>query len=384
MQLERQPRGFRERPHAESQAEPATNLLYLAIMPAKPRARDLGIPFQGEPGPLNAITDVAGVEVGHCTLIKGEHVRTGVSTILPLGRAKATEAVPAAFFSLNGNGELTGSHWLEEVGMLEGPVLLTNTHSVGTARDACIRWLKAQSDAQFKWFLPVVGETFDGVLNDIDGFHVGPEHVREALEGAQSGPVPEGGVGGGTGMIAHGFKGGVGSASRKLASGHVLGVLVQANYGTREELTIRGVPVGLELADELRPVINAKPPEREGSIIIIIATDAPLLPQAVKRLARRASLGLARLGSVARDSSGDLFLAFSTETPRVEDGYELWRTLPHHHMNDLFAATVQATEEAILNALVVAEPMTGLNGNRVEALPHLRVQEILRKYGRLV
>ena len=360
----------------------------------KPRARLLGVPFDGNPGPLDAITDVAGVEIGYTTLISGEGplkvgvgpVRTGVTAILPRGHQDTLEKpVFAAGFSLNGNGEMTGAEWVEEGGFLEGPVMLTNTHSVGTVRDAVIKWRVAHGapDASgYWWSLPVVAETYDGYLNDVNGFHVRDEHAFHALDSAAPGPVAEGAVGGGTGMVCYEFKGGTGTASRRLdakAGGYTLGVLVQANCGLRRQLTIAGVPVGRDLD---------LPSGREddlGSIIIVIATDAPLLPHQLKRLARRASMGLARTGSVSGNGSGDIFLAFSTANPdaATPEGTARLEMLPNDRMNPLFDATVQATEEAIVNALVAAEPMTGRDGHHVPALSHERLRETLRKYGRL-
>ncbi|MCI0586349.1 MAG: P1 family peptidase [Planctomycetes bacterium] len=359
----------------------------------KPRARDLGVPFDGTPGPLNSITDVAGVEVGHATIVSGEGklevgkgpVRTGVTAILPRGKRSATDPAFAGWFSLNGNGEMTGTTWLEESGFLEGPVLLTNTHSVGVVRDAAIAWRVKQGGADatgYWWSLPVVAETWDGYLNDINGFHVKAAHVFEALEGARGGPVAEGNVGGGTGMICHEFKGGIGTASRRLdakAGGHTVGVLVQANYGLRHQLRVAGVPVGGEIPE------GALWSRENGSIIIVVATDAPLLPHQLKRLARRASLGLARLGSVSGNGSGDIFLAFSTANPgaAATEGIISLQMLPNDRTNPLFEATVEATEEAIVNALVAAETMVGIDGKKVVALPHDRLREVLRKYGRL-
>lgn len=354
------------------------------------RARDLGIPFDfGQPGRHNAITDVSGVEVGHVTLIEGEGVRTGVTAVLPRGSSpSAPDQCFAGYFSLNGNGEMTGTPWIEESGLLEGPVLLTNTNSVGVVRDAVIdyaarRFGTADAWGEPIWSLPVVAETWDGPLNDIYGRHVKAEHAVSAIEGARSGPVAEGNVGSGTGMVCYGFKGGIGSASRVLPAtdgGHTVGVLVQANFGLRHQLRIAGVPVGAELAHETPGAKDA------GSIIILVATDAPLLPHQLKRLARRASLGLARTGSVAGNSSGDLFLAFSTANPRAGDrgGSVSLAMIPNDRMGPLFEATVGATEEAIVNALVAARTMTGHKGHRVEGLPHDRVKEILRRHGRLV
>jgi D-aminopeptidase len=374
---------------------------------AKPRARDLGIPFEGTPGPHNAITDVAGVEVGHVTLISGEGklevgrgpVRTGVTALLPRGKSASATPVFAGFFSLNGNGEMTGTAWIEESGVLEGPILLTNTHSVGVVRDAVIAWQVRQLGPnlpQVHWSLPVVGETWDGWLNDLNGFHVKPEHVFTALDSARSGPVPEGSVGGGTGMICYEFKGGIGTASRRLAAdlgGHTVGVLVQANHGVRRQLLIAGVPVGREIGGGTRRFAGSDPHDlaglavgETGSILIFVATDAPLLPHQLKRLARRASLGLARTGAVSGNGSGDLFLAFSTANPTSTrgDGPPVsLQSLTNEGISPLFEATVAAVEEAIVNALVAGEPMTGRDGHHVEGLPVTRVQEILRAHRRL-
>ena len=372
-------------------------------IPAPPkvvRARDLGIPFDGTPGKFNAITDVPGVEVGYTTLISGEGklergkgpVRTGVTAILPRGLREMNDSVFAGYFSLNGNGEMTGTAWVEESGFLEGPIVLTNTHSVGVARDAVIAWRLAHGgpDAEgFAWSLPVVSETWDGFLNDVDGFHVKPEHVAHAIETAHGGAIEEGSVGGGTGMICYEFKGGTGTASRTAAAvavggpsdkkRYTVGVLVQANCGRRPQLTIRGVPVGREIPGSVYK-------EETGSIIIVIATDAPLLPHQLKRLARRASLGLAQTGSVSGNGSGDLFIAFSTANPHAADSSPPTRTIetmPNDLMNPLFTATVEATEEAIINALVNNHDMIGRDNHKVEALPHARVQQLLKEYNRL-
>jgi L-aminopeptidase/D-esterase-like protein len=355
----------------------------------KLRARDLGVPFEGTPGPLNAVTDVAGVEVGHTTLIAGEGklrvgegpVRTGVTALLPRGRASA-DPVFAGWFSLNGNGEMTGTAWVEESGFLEGPVMLTNTSSVGLVRDAVVKFYTRRAQAQQPWLLPVVAETYDGYLNDTHGFHVKEKDVFAALESARGGAVAEGSVGGGTGMICFEFKGGIGTSSRKLGAkegGHTVGVLVQANFGLREQLQVAGVPVGRAIPE------GAFWKRESGSIIIVVATDAPLLPHQLKRLARRASLGLARTGSVSGNGSGDLFLAFSTANAKAAraDGLARLEMLPNERMNALFEATVQATEEAIVNALVAAETMTGRDGHKVLALPHDRLREVLKKYNRL-
>jgi L-aminopeptidase/D-esterase-like protein len=351
----------------------------------RPRARDLGIPLEGTPGPLNAITDVKGVEVGHATLISGEGklqvgvgpVRTGVTAILPRGREN-TDPVMAGWFSLNGNGEMTGTTWIEESGFLEGPILITNTTSVGTVRDAAIKWFMTRGKQQQPWILPVVAETYDGYLNDTNGFHVKDKHVFEALDSARPGRVAEGNVGGGTGMTCFEFKGGIGTASRK-AGDYTVGVLVQANFGLRPQLRIAGVPVGQEITDQ------AFRSKENGSIIIAIATDAPLLPHQLKRLARRASLGLARTGSVAGNGSGDIFVAFSIANPEAAkpQGLVNLTMLPNERMNPLFDATVQATEEAIINALVAAETMVGRDGHTAIALPQERLKEVLRKYNRL-
>jgi len=363
-----------------------------------PRARDLQIPFSGTPGPFNAITDVEGVEVGHTTLIRGEGklqvgegpVRTGVTAILP--RGKKYDPVFAAWYSLNGNGEMTGTTWIEESGFLEGPVMITNTHSVGVVRDAVVQWgyqnhyfdpLPGAPDVY--WALPVVAETYDGILNDINGHHVTKEHAFAALNSAQSGPVAEGSVGGGTGMICHAFKCGIGSASRLVETpmgDYTLGVLVQANYGNRAELSIAGVPVGREITD-LMPEDPAGS-RGNGSIIVVVATDAPLLPHQLKRLARRVPMGLARMGSYASNGSGDLFIAFSTanEAAAGREEKQALEMIPNDQMNPLFLATVQATEEAITNALVAGRDMQGINGFRVYGLPHQRLQSILEKYQR--
>ncbi|MEN3369050.1 MAG: D-aminopeptidase [Verrucomicrobiota bacterium] len=374
-------------------------LLFVPLLdarePAQPavRARDLGIPFDGTPGALNAITDVSGVEVGYTTLISGEGkldvgkgpVRTGVTAILPRGRRSFDDPAYAGYFSLNGNGEMTGTAWVEESGFLEGPVMITNTHSVGVVRDATIAWRVAQSGPDptgFSWSLPVVAETWDGYLNDINGFHVKPEHVMHALDTAKAGPVEEGSVGGGTGMVTYEFKGGNGTASRvldKKNGGYVVGAFVQANCGRRPGLTIAGVPVGKEITE------NAVYSKETGSIIIVIATDAPLLPHQLKRLARRASLGLARTGSVSGNGSGDLFLAFSTANPHAADPAAPTHsvtTVPNDRLDAIFAATVEAVEEAIVNALVANQSMTGRDNHRVDALPHERVRALMKKYNR--
>ena len=360
---------------------------------SRPRARDLGVPFDGTPGPLNAITDVAGVTVGHATIIKGQGtlvvgqgpVRTGVTAIFPRGATNG-DPVFGGWFTLNGNGEMTGTTWLEESGFLAGPVMITNTHSVGVVRDAVIAWL-VHKGFEFDWSLPVVAETWDGSLNDINGFHVTKAHAFAALDSTHGGPVAEGNVGGGTGMICNQFKGGIGTASRRLPAdrgGYTIGVLVQCNYGSRARLSIAGVPVGQEIPD-LLPTRDTIPGER-GSIIIVVATDAPLLPHQLKRLAKRASLGVGRLGGTGGNPSGDIFVAFSTANPGAAkpDASVSVTMLPNERIDPLFQATIQATEEAIVNAMVAAETMTGINGMRVYALPHERLRAALRKYNRLV
>ena len=371
-------------------------LLVLAAAPldaqTRPRARDLGVPFDGTPGPLNAITDVSGVTVGHATIITGQGklvvgqgpVRTGVTAVFPRGATNG-DPVFGGWFTLNGNGEMTGTTWLEESGFLAGPVMITNTHSVGIVRDAVIEWL-IKKGFEFDWSLPVVAETWDGSLNDINGFHVTKQHTFAALDSARGGPVVEGNVGGGTGMICNQFKGGIGTASRRLPAdrgGYTVGVLVQCNYGSRARLAIAGVPVGQEIPD-LLPTRDSLPAER-GSIIIVVATDAPLLPHQLKRIAKRASLGIGRLGGTGANPSGDIFVAFSTANPGAAkpDATVSMTMLPNERIDPLFAATIQATEEAIVNAMVAAQTMTGANGLRVYALPHERLRAALRKYNRV-
>jgi D-aminopeptidase len=370
-------------------------LLFVTLSTAqtKPRARDLGVPFDGIPGPLNAITDVKGVEVGHTTLISGDGplkvgvgpVRTGVTAILPRGR-DSNDAVFAGWFTLNGNGEMTGTTWVEESGFLDGPVMITNTHSVGVVRDAVIAWKvkRGRPDPEgYWWSLPVVAETWDGYLNDINGFHVRPEHALHALDTAHGGPVEEGNVGGGTGMICDEFKGGIGTSSRVLDAkygGYTVGVLVQCNYGSRSELRIAGVPVGKEIPE------HTVYGNDTGSIIVVVATDAPLIPTQLKRLAKRVSLGLGRNGSYSGDGSGDIFIAFSTSNPGAAfpKGLHQLTMLPNDSLDPVFLATVQATEEAVINAMIAAETMTGINNRTVIALPHDRLREVLKKYNRLV
>lgn len=386
----------------------------------RPRARELGINLPGTPGPLNAITDVAGVEVGHATLIRGEGrlvrgegpVRTGVTAILPRGRT-GPDSVFAAWFSLNGNGEMTGTTWIEEAGVLEGPVLITNTHSVGVVRDAVFDWMSRNGRAPI-FALPVVAETFDGPLNDDLGFHVRPEHAFAALDGARGGRVQEGAVGGGTGMTCNGFKGGIGTSSRRVTVGdsvYTVGVLVQCNYGRRRNLRVDGVPVGEEIRDLLPCIANGLTPSRPwlagvpacasdqalledgplsrieglGSIIVIVATDAPLLPHQLKRMATRVSLGVGRMGGFGENSSGDIFLAFSTGNrgASTSEGVGEVRMLSNEEISPFFSATAWATEEAILNAMLVATTMTGADGFRVHALPHDRLVEVMRRHHRI-
>lgn len=384
---------------------------------AKPRARELGIPFNGTPGPLNAITDVTGVAVGQTTVIRGDGrlvvgrgpVRTGVTAIFPRGNS-SSEPVMAAWWTLNGNGEMTGTTWVEESGFLWGPVTITNTLSVGVVHDAVIEWAIKKKYDEFLWALPVTAETWDGGLNDINGLHVTKEHTFQALDAARGGRVVEGNVGGGTGMVCHSFKGGIGTASRKLpagAGGFTVGVLVQCNYGGRQRLSIAGVPVGPKIRGYEQCLSLATPPsdwkkelprcdapssgqaqaERQelGSIIAIVATDAPLLPHQLKRLAKRVSLGIGRMGGIGGDSSGDIFLAFSTANAGAANAdslvsVQMW---PNDRINGLFEATIDATEEAIVNAMVAAETMTGADGYRVYALPTDQVVSLLRAAGRI-
>ena len=370
----------------------------------KPRARDLGVPFDGVTGQFNAITDVKGVEVGYTTLISGDGkkaVRTGVTAILPQGK-NFTGRVFAAWHTLNGNGEMTGTTWVEESGGLGTPVLITNTHSVGTVRDAVIEWNARRGTGEGysgDFSLPVVAETYDGFLNDINGFHVKKENVFQALDAAKSGAILEGNVGGGTGMISHRFKGGTGTSSRVLEAkfgGYTVGVLVQANYGTRQFFSVAGVPVGKEITDllptvgketaSLLPSKGKAGDQGQGSIIVIVATDAPLLPHQLKRLAQRVSLGIGNVGGRGENSSGDIFIAFSTANAleiSKDQGLANLTMLPNEQINQLFRATAQATEEAILNAMVAAETTKGYNGNTVYALPHDRLKAILKKYNRL-
>ena len=368
------------------------SLTALTLAQTKPRARDLGVPFDGTPGAFNAITDVNGVEVGHTTLISGSGklkvgdgpVRTGVTAVLPRGK-DSHDPVFGGWFTLNGNGEMTGTTWLEDSGFLDGPVMITNTHSVGVVRDAAIAWRVKHGppdEEGYWWSLPVVAETWDGELNDVNGFHVKPEHAWHALDTAHGGAVEEGNVGGGTGMICNEFKGGIGTASRVLDAkfgGYTVGVLAQCNYGWRNQLRIAGIPVGREISE------HTFRSDDVGSIIVVVATDAPLIPTQLKRVARRVSLGLGRDGSYSGDGSGDIFIAFSTANAGAASskGVRDLKMLPNDQLNPIFLATVQATEEAVVNAMIAAETMKGINDFEVVSLPHDRLREVLKKYGRL-
>ena len=341
------------------------------------RARGIGLAFAGTTGPNNAITDVPGVSVGYETLIEGDSIRTGVTAILPRPKQDLATSVFAGCHSLNGNGELTGSHWIEEAGCCNGPITITNTHSLGTCRDASIQWMVEHLGVS-GWALPVAGETYDGTLNDINGFHIKPQHVFAAIDQASAGPIEEGSVGGGTGMICYGFKGGSGTASRVLTVANTavtLGIFVQANFGLTSQLTIAGVPVGRHLAK------THEAPER-GSIIAVVATDAPLLPHQLKRLTRRVGLGMGRSGAISGHGSGDLFLAFSTANEmahRNTDQLSSTQFIPDAQLDPLFEAVIQAVDEAILNAMVANETMTGFKGARVAALPIEAVLELMAR-----
>ena len=377
-------------------------LCAISIAQTKPRARDLGVPFDGTPGANNAITDVKGVEVGYTTLNSGsgdKAIRTGVTAILPQGK-NFNGRLFAAWHTLNGNGEMTGTTWIEESGGLGSPIMITNTHSVGIVRDAVIEWGAKKFPGEGysgDFSLPVVAETWDGFLNDINGFHVKKEHAFAALDSAKSGPIAEGNVGGGTGMAAHGFKAGTGTASRVLDArygGYTIGVLVQANYGARQLFTVAGVPVGREITDLQMKIgqpgmasMLKKTEEGAGSIIVVLATDAPLLPHQLKRIAQRISLGIGRVGGRGENSSGDIFIAFSTANAAEfakNDVVAKIDMLPNDRINMLFWATAQATEEAIINALVAAETTVGYKGNTIYALPHDRLQQVLKNYNRFV
>jgi len=356
----------------------------------KPRARDLGIPFEGTPGKHNAITDVDGITVGYSTIIEGDSARTGVTIIHPRGKSNH-DPVYAAWFPFNGNGEMTGSAWVEEGGFLEGPIGITNTHSVGVVRDTIIQW-QVENGTMFQpWSCPLVAETADGWLNDINGFFVKPEHVVKALENAESGPIEEGNVGGGTGMLCYEFKGGSGTASRKLPEklgGWTVGAFAQTNFGRRYQLTIAGVPIGNHLKENAVWTNGENPFVQDiGSLIVIIATDAPLLPHQLKRLAKRASLGMARTGALGGNGSGDIFMAFSTANPNAargaENGIASIQSVDNEHIDPLLGASAYATEEAIINSMVAAQDMTGRKGLSVKALPHDDLRKVLRNYNRL-
>ena len=369
----------------------------------KPRARDLGIPFAGITGKFNAITDVEGVEVGYSTIISGEGknilgkgpVRTGVTAIFPRGKASKFSPVFANWYSLNGNGEMTGTTWVTESGFLETPVMITNTNSVGEVRQAVLKWFVDTDWYQGeKWWYtyPVVAETYDGFLNDIYGFHVKEKHVLEAISDAKGGKIAEGNVGGGTGMMCLGFKGGTGTSSRVVQikdSTYTVGALVQANFGRRNSLTIAGVPVGLELKDTLNNELVLPPQsyrqEGDGSIIVVVATDAPLLPFQLKRIVHRVPLGIGKTGGYGTNGSGDIFIAFSTANSESFQRNEFSEAdmLPNDLISPLFEATVQAVEEAIINAMVAAETMQGIHGNKSYAIPHDLLIEILKKYHRI-
>ena len=356
----------------------------------KPRARDLGIPFDGKPGVHNAITDVAGVTVGYCTIIEGESARTGVTIIHPRGQ-NSHDPVYAAWFPFNGNGEMTGSAWVEEGGFLEGPIGITNTHSVGVVRDTIIRW-QVENDALFqRWSCPLVAETADGWLNDMNKFFVKPEHVIHALNTASSGEIAEGNVGGGTGMLCYEYKGGSGTASRRIPEkfgNWTVGAFVQSNFGRRYQLTVAGVPVGLHLKED-SPFTSGENPFRheDGSLIIVIATDAPLLPHQLKRLAKRASLGAARTGCLGGNGSGDIYMAFSTANPRAayggETGVVSVQSIANDHLDPLLYAAALASEEAILNSMIAADDLTGKDGVTIKAIPHEKLREIMKQYNRL-
>ncbi|MBP6286646.1 MAG: P1 family peptidase [Ferruginibacter sp.] len=373
-------------------------LIQYTAQAQKPRARDIGIPFDGTPGKFNAITDVAGVEVGYSTIISGTGknirgkgpVRTGVTAILPRGRNN--NPVFSNWYSLNGNGEMTGTTWITESGFLEGPIMITNTNSVGVVRDAVLKWyVKTGWYKEDFWYTyPVVAETYDGFLNDIYGFHVKEENAYEALDSAKSGFIKEGNVGGGTGMMCLGFKGGTGTASRVVKikdSTYTVGVLVQSNFGGKNNFSIAGVPVGRELRDTMNYEFKAPPSYEpgDGSIIVVVATDAPLLPHQLKRIAARVPIGVGKMGGRGENGSGDIFIAFSTANPSAfqRDKFTTLNELPNDFINPLFNATVQATEEAITNAMVAAETMEGINGNKAYALPHKLVRDVLKKYNRV-
>jgi D-aminopeptidase len=355
---------------------------------SKLRARELGIPFEGEPGALNAITDIKGIEVGYATIIEGNTIRTGVTIIHPRGKYNH-DPVYASHYAFNGNGEMSGAAWVDEGGLLEGPIGITNTHSVGIVRDTIIDWQIKQGAIFQKWSCPVVGETADGWLNDMNGFHVKAEHVWQAIESAESGQIAEGNVGGGTGMIAFEFKGGTGTSSRKLPDklgSWTVGAFVQANFGRRFQLTISGVSVGSHLTSDA-PFTKGENPfhQDDGSLIVILATDAPLLPHQLERLAKRATIGMARTGSLGGNGSGDIFLAFSTGNPGAANppsGIAQIEALSNERLDPLLFAGAYATEEAIINAMIAAETMTGREGLTIKALPHDELRKIINQFGR--
>jgi D-aminopeptidase len=374
-------------------------LVQTSIFSQKPRARDIGIPFNGVTGPFNAITDVKGVEVGYSTIISGQGkntrgkgpVRTGVTAILPRGRNN--NPVYANWYTLNGNGEMTGTTWITESGFLETPIMITNTNSVGVVRDAVLKWFVRTGwyKEDFWYTYPVVAETYDGFLNDIYGFHVKESNAYEALDSAKSGLIKEGNIGGGTGMMCLGFKGGTGTSSRVIKikdSTYTVGVLVQSNFGSKRNLNIAGVPVGKELKDTMNYEFKAAPSYRQdgdGSIIVVVATDAPLLPHQLKRIAARVPLGIGIVGGRGENSSGDIFIAFSTGNVSAfnRKDFTTLQQLPNDLINPLFDATVQAVEEAIINAMVAADTMEGINGNKAYGLPHKLVIDLLKKYNRI-
>lgn len=375
-------------------------LTSIQLFAQKPRARDLGVLFEGNTGTYNSITDVKGVSVGHSTIIVGDGqnklgqgpIRTGVTAIFPSGKKK--KPLFANWYSLNGNGEMTGTTWITESGFLETPIMLTNTFSVGTVSQATLKWMvdTSWSEDDWWWAFPVVAETYDGFLNDIYGFHIKEKNVLEAINNTSTTQVEEGNVGGGTGMMSFGFKSGIGTSSRILKfpdTTYTVGVLVQSNFGDRKRFRIDGVPVGEELKDTLNIVFNAPPESKrkngDGSIIVVVATDVPLLPHQLRRVAQRVSIGIGKLGGIGANGSGDIFIAFSTanQDAYIREGKTTVETISNDWMNDVFEATIQAVEEAVINAMIAAETMEGNNGNKVYALPHEKLIEIMKKYNRI-
>lgn len=375
-------------------------LTSIQLFAQKPRARDLGVLFEGNTGTYNSITDVKGVSVGHSTIIVGDGqnklgqgpIRTGVTAIFPSGKKK--KPLFANWYSLNGNGEMTGTTWITESGFLETPIMLTNTFSVGTVSQATLKWMvdTSWSEDDWWWAFPVVAETYDGFLNDIYGFHIKEKNVLEAINNISTTQVEEGNVGGGTGMMSFGFKSGIGTSSRILKfpdTTYTVGVLVQSNFGDRKRFRIDGVPVGEELKDTLNIVFNAPPESKrkngDGSIIVVVATDVPLLPHQLRRVAQRVSIGIGKLGGIGANGSGDIFIAFSTanQDAYIREGKTTVETISNDWMNDVFEATIQAVEEAVINAMIAAETMEGNNGNKVYALPHEKLIEIMKKYNRI-